>query len=311
MRDLGKVGIYNRGNPRTKSQKLEIVQLYHKVKNISEMERNYGIPHTSTCSILDEFNISRYIKSKNFSKTKSCNSYKDRFSSLSEELKGYICGLIATDGSLDKSRKRIEISQCEENKEIILSLASILADPPLKVQKRVPRNSVTRTTKLLTVQNQYRIAAVLPDLYDFCICLGLTPNKTMSLKVDLRQQSKKFNTYFLRGCLDGDGMVKIMPSMSSCEIRIVSASPTFLDCLEEVFGGNRSGNLQATGSMLYYLSFLGNVGKSLAKSLPKEDYMLSRKSIKLNELCLKPSIKTPSKQVLEKILKIEEATSNA
>lgn len=300
---------YSRWNPRSTDQKLEIIKLYHIVQNVSKMERDYKIPHTSITAILDEYKVPRYIPSKNISKVKTCQTYKDKFNTLSDSTKGYICGLIATDGSLDKNRKRIEISQCAEDKEIILELSKILADPAIKVSKRGVRKSTTH--KVLSVQDQYRVAAVLPDLYDFCLSIGMTPNKTMTLDVDLSSQTQEFKNYFLRGCIDWDGMVKVGKELVSSEIRIVSASSKFLDSLEEIFGGTRSGNMQTSGSMLYYLCFTGNVGKLLAHYLPKEKYMLARKSNKMREFCMIPSKKNPSYRVVNRLEKIERLFNHA
>lgn len=188
---------------------------------------------------------------------------------------GYICGLLATDGCLASSGKSITLCLHRDDFSTLEWVAKkLMLNPSIRC-----RND----------NRNYYFSSSLPKLYQYCLDIGITPTKSLTLDVDLDNKSEEFKWYFLRGCLDGDGYISRLDS-TKCNITLSTSSIKFASTISNLFNGtvytkdaekNKSGKYKSDH---YHVSWNYNKAKSLAALLPKEDYMMSRKSILLTDL---------------------------
>lgn len=162
----------------------------------------------------------------------------------------YLVGLIATDGTLRKGRKQIKISSSDKNylekvSEIIINITGRTLDVNHENIRFNSRN-----------YNAYSINFTSYPFYDFCIGIGLSPNKTYTISsLDIPDE---YFSHFLRGIIDGDGNFNTSNKtelLKVANIRIYSGSKDFLHWLNEkckkvykISGGNFSRDKNSLGS---------------------------------------------------------------
>ncbi len=201
---------------------------------------------------------------------------------------GYLCGLIATDGNLSSNSKAIGIGLKSNDLDTVQWVASKLNTT--KQYSPAVKSYYNGLTKGYSERASIRL--VSPSLYDYLVEMGITPTKTYTLDPKLDDKSDEFLWYFLRGVIDGDGCVYTPygsgGSLKDCEITIASASLSFLETLQNFFGGYISTKPKKTTKLatvdLYTLGFTGVRARVLSDYLPTDGFTMQRKTDKLNIL---------------------------
>lgn len=180
---------------------------------------------------------------------------------LTEAELGYVCGLIATDGYICPRKSTGTTLELYLHKQDARTLFWL--------------NAKTRPGEKLvhpkTNSQCYIFRASIPVVYETCVNMGMTPNKSLTLDVDLSTKSKIFRLYFLRGVIDGDGCIRI--SDNDTNIQVVSGSEKFVKTLQQYFGG-----IAKAKDKYYEIIWSIKTNYPLVKALPLEPYMLRRKT---------------------------------
>lgn len=247
----------------------EALQLYIELENAKEVGR---ILDLNPESIVREAK-KRGLSTNDRSFSRKCRQdipYLDEKAISDDRHMGYICGLIASDGNLGKDGKTISLELSREDSSVVEWISSLVLNTP------TPLRESHRVGRVPTVVFRRQ----LPLLYQYCLDMGITPKKSLTLDVNLEGKSEEFLWHFLRGVIDGDGCISVgtqdRPSNSS--IRIASASLTFLETLQSIFGGT------ITKQSCYMLQFKGKLSKQLALKLPVNPEYMTRKTIKLESI---------------------------
>lgn len=190
---------------------------------------------------------------------------------------GYICGLIATDGCLDKKLTRISFKQSHYDEAVLYWMQEQVIENPKKVLKR---NDFTRPNGKTYTYTKFDYH--LPKLYQYCLDMGITPAKSKTLDVNLEGKSKEFLWYFLRGVIDGDGQVYVNTDKPQYRwhITIASASKVFLETLKRYFGGA----IHNQGKSYFTLVFTAGSARQLAQKLPMDEFCITRKTNKIQQI---------------------------
>lgn len=253
----------------SKEDQQQILEVYSLNTCVKETQKL--LPH------LHDYTISRFLKRSGIKTAGKENSakfrkvYRSYIEKFPEDDKvlGYICGWIASDGNLNKKYKNIVVQLAIKDKEIIKFLALNLIDGEFRF-----RDVFNGTS------HQSRFQATLPKLYQYCLDMGITPAKSLTLDVKLDDKSEDFKLYFLRGVIDGDGCVIVGKTLGSSIIAICSASEKFAISLQRAYGGTVK-FMRNEHSGIYRIYFQGSKAKELAKILPLDDFTLTRKTDKL------------------------------
>lgn len=272
------------GKRYSEEAKIQIVDYYLELGSFGMVEKVYGIPHTTVRAILLGMGVVE--KSTKVTSPKRTNKYEEKWNQLSEAEKGYVCGLWATDGCLQKDKKKILlISFAEHDKEVVYNLATMLTNPPCHVQVAAGGIAHFKGGRDSQRQDRYTIAFTAHEMYDYMVSMGITPAKTYTLNPKLDDKSDEFLLNFVRGVIDGDGSVTVNKNnrLFGSHIKISSASRVFLEKLQVLLGGaiyncTRTVN---TKTQLYSLEFTGEEARQIANLLPIEKYMMSRKTEKI------------------------------
>lgn len=201
---------------------------------------------------------------------------------------GYLCGLIATDAWLSPTHKRIFLALSSKDLETINSVKQLTClnaeDVPVTTYLK-NYNNIYSGKSISTVS---KIALTLPRLYDFCISIGITPAKTLTLDVNLEGQTDEFKWYFLRGFIDGDGCVPLGKSgkLSTSRIQVASVSYPMVKTLRELVGGTLQVSKLKTNRNLYYLTFTASAARKLAMFLPTDKFCMTRKTEAIEKIRL-------------------------
>lgn len=137
----------------------------------------------------------------------------------------YAIGLLVTDGNLSKDGRHLNFTS--KDKDLIKTFAKCL-DLNNKIGEK--------TSGFTGRKDCFNIQFGDINFYNWCLNIGLTPNKSKTLK-DLKIPDKYFFN-FLRGCFDGDGSIYAYwdPRWHSSYmfyIQFCSASPDFIRWLKE------------------------------------------------------------------------------
>lgn len=184
---------------------------------------------------------------------------------------GYLCGLLATDGNLHSKRKLITVSLQKQDKATVEWVASMLS---------------TNKTIKQTKNEQWIFYGFNEPVYDYCMSMGITPAKSLTLNPNFVGKSEEFMWYFLRGAIDGDGWVSVISRKNSLKpkgiIGLCSGSISFILSIQTIFGGKVYTNKRKNS--MYYLHFAGTMAQTLATYLPKEGFTMERKTKKMIEI---------------------------
>lgn len=265
----------------------DLIRTYRLIKDAKLTAKETGIPYNSIRTILKKEGIEWYGKRRPV-----FNKYIELWESLSDEERGYISGLMATDGCVTDTGV-VSVQLSSRDSQTIYYLSAALTTPPLRVG--YTDNSFRKHIlegKEIKGGDMMSIAATLHKLVYFLSTIGIGPRKTLTLNVDLSTQSDKFKWYFLRGAIDGDGYVSTNETASTCStavIGITSVSRPFLETLASYFGGSIEVINRKRENPMLCLKWKGRQAKQMAQDLPKNEFTMLRKTTKLNQIANKIS----------------------
>ncbi len=268
----------------TLAQDACILAVYKECGNIRETGRRLGFDPSTVSNKLKHYKIPTVLDKFN-TNGKKCFKYTEIF--LEDDAKlGYICGLIASDGNLAAERPRISISLEGSDRPTLDFLSKELAVEGIYI---------------LDTQRDGRrpmvgLSAELHKLYQYCLDMGITPKKSLTLDPKLEGKSKDFIRYFIRGVLDGDGTVVIKKPLQKSTVVFYSSSRLFIEQLYTLLGGyiyectkecinSRSStpHIRATASN-FRLELHHKSVRSFLEAVPLDVFTMSRKTEKLKLL---------------------------
>lgn len=137
----------------------------------------------------------------------------DYFNNIDTEEKAYYLGFLAADGSVDKSRLKIELQQ--QDGYIIKSFRDAIApNKPIYTNIRLNRPTC-KTTECLSLDSKYFVERLKP--------YGIIPRKSYQATF-LPQLSEDMMPHFIRGYFDGDGSVYVVNANGRINIKIIGNS---------------------------------------------------------------------------------------
>jgi len=167
--------------------------------------------------------------------------------------------LITSDGCLSSDGRHIDITSSDY--EFLCNLKEILA-----LTNKITIKYGCKHKKSFHIQ----IGNI--NLYEFLLSVGLTPNKSLTIKKV--EVSRKHFVDFLRGVIDGDGGIQHWIHASNhheqWNLRISSGSMQFLTWLQKEVENmvGVSGKIYRQGLRVYRLKY----GKMAAKAIVKQCY---------------------------------------
>lgn len=191
----------------------------------------------------------------------------------------YLVGLIASDGSLSKDGRHIDITAKEEAFLAILKEAlNISASIGAKTNGRGAAS--------------YRIQIGSKSFYNFLIDLGLSANKSKTIG-SLQIPDQWFH-HFLRGLIDGDGCIRNwkLPGSGKDQwsVKVTSGSEHFLvwlknrlSCLFEVTGHVYFESYKTSSAYILKVSSRRDVLKVLVACYMNDGVALQRKRLKAHQ----------------------------
>ena len=195
----------------TNQQVEEIIKLHSQGLNPKEIAVIFKTYNTTIRRIL----IREKIELKNQSQIKSVVKVNP-FADLDNEEVQYWLGYIASDGNVGDKRNRINISTNLD---------------PLHLEKYV--NFLKYPIKILKYFNkkyevyEYSVSFSNQEIKDYLVSLGLTPNKSKTLKINF-----PITWAFLRGIFDGDGCVRKI-QRGHISIDFMTASLDFINQIQD------------------------------------------------------------------------------
>ena len=154
------------------------------------------------------------------------------FENINTANKAYILGFLASDGNLykrDGHAGQIQLTLHQKDKEILDRILQVMqSNHPIKI-------GTTKPTACITIVSE--------KMYNDLLKIGLTPNKTLNLKISeiFNNIPQKYWTDFFRGYFDGDGCVHVQekPSAGYASIALPEySSSVFLEKLKILTGLN-------------------------------------------------------------------------
>lgn len=106
----------------------------------------------------------------------------------------YALGLLATDGSLSKDGRHFDFTS--KDKDLVMTFAKCLG-----LKNKIGRKKSGFTGR----KNYFKIQFSDVNFFRWCLEIGLTPNKSKTIKAIVVPDKYFFD--FLRGCFDGDGSI--------------------------------------------------------------------------------------------------------
>lgn len=165
------------------------------------------------------FSVRTKLCELNISGRGKVSETKEIFENLEDDLLGYISGLFASDGNLEKSTNRVSISLKREDRDTVNMIASSLMLVP----------------KIREDRGQVVFKASLPMFRAFLEDLGLTPNKSKSMNINLSGKSTEFKLGFVAGIIAGDGCISTaLSNKYTYRVSVTSASDIFSEQILEV-----------------------------------------------------------------------------
>lgn len=173
----------------------------------------------------------------------------------------YLVGLIASDGSLSPDGRHIDITSSEyEFLEGVKSLIGIKNKIGVKYGSKKEQN--------------FRIQIANRNFYEFLLVIGLTPNKSLTIRA--LNVPDKFFKDFLRGVIDGDGGISkwFHPTnlREQWSLRISSGSLKFLEWLSDKIEDILSGKGRTHQENINGTQFRLKYGKVAARKILEECY---------------------------------------
>lgn len=147
------------------------------------------------------------------------------FSKWSNEM-AYVLGLIYTDGNItDSSIKMGRLTFAQNEKELIEKFLNLMGSDSKILYRRLTKYENT------TAGEMYYFHINCDKLFEQLVKLGLTPNKSLSMKFP--EIPDEYMRHFIRGCWDGDGTVYIERRNGNLKTSFISGSIEFIKVLKE------------------------------------------------------------------------------
>lgn len=131
------------------------------------------------------------------------------FNEIDSHDKAYFLGLIASDGSIVKSRKQYQltISLLESDRNVLEELSKKIGyvDRPLSIIN----SKKYKPNVYYNCRNQVRFTCGHFEITNTLIELGIVPNKSLILKNILINIPKNYRKSFILGYFDGDGSIVV------------------------------------------------------------------------------------------------------
>lgn len=181
---------------------------------------------------------------------------------------GYIVGLIASDGNIEKVNGRISLSLDHSDESTVLFVADSLVENTLG-------------SMLYYKDSFVRFRATLPKFRNYLYSLGITEAKSKTLSINLTDKTREYRHGFLIGVLCGDGNVRLQQGQSI--LGIATSSEIFAKQLkllmEELFQVSPKIQIRASGdSPHFYVYYAGNKACYIASKVILYDYVMPRKA---------------------------------
>jgi len=160
-----------------------------------------------------------YQKSKRTSTNAAKYPVEEMFEDFTSPFCSYVLGLYFADGNLRKTGHTISLSLVEDDVELLE-----------KIRDRVQPTKPLHYCNVKGGRNQYKLAISNVDIANAFRSMGMTPNKSTSLKPPVGDVSRRD---FIRGYVDGDGHI------SRKDFSILGTPELLewiLSCFEEVLG---------------------------------------------------------------------------
>jgi len=133
----------------------------------------------------------------------------------------YVLGVFFTDGTLGKKHSLLSVSQKETE---LLEKLKVLME-----SDAILDHSARREYENTVSGEIYQLRFCSKPLYDDLLKLGLTPNKSLTMKFPFMPIGLR--RHFIRGCWDGDGSVYIDKQSSRVRASFVCGSLKFIEML--------------------------------------------------------------------------------
>lgn len=180
---------------------------------------------------------------------------KNFFSSWSAEM-AYVLGVFYTDGNLfpgGGSCKLDRFSLSQKEPEILTKVLALMeCNATIHYRKEYEyRNHKAGALHWFSIAKT--------DVYNDLLRLGLTPNKSLTMKFP--DIPKEFVRHFIRGCWDGDGSVYIEKKINKVCASYISGSLEFVEsmmrCLVSAGFPSRTIHCHSHSRKSYYFKFTG------------------------------------------------------
>ena len=178
---------------------------------------------------------------------------------IKEEIFWYLAGLITSDGNLSSDGRHIDITST--NYEFLQEIKNLIG-----IKNKIGIKYGGKK------QKSFRIQIANKNFYTKLLTIGLTPNKSLTLR-DIAVQDIYFYD-FLRGVIDGDGGIQRWihntNKMEQWNLRIASGSRKFLEWLQSIVENNigAKGKLHTEGQNQFRLKY----GKMAAQVIVQKCY---------------------------------------
>ncbi len=191
----------------------------------------------------------------------------------------YAIGLITTDGYLSKDGRHIDLTS--KDLEQIQNFKRIL-----KLKNKIGLKYANKKKDVI----YYRVQFGNIKLYRFLVSIGLTSNKSKTIK-EVKVPDKYFAD-FLRGCLDGDGYTtsgwsKQWPNSFIFYTGFISASRNYLEwlCKKIVNLYNINGYIKKAGRTAFSLTYAKQSSLKLVEIMYYSNKVmhLKRKKYKIDQ----------------------------
>lgn len=195
----------------------DIINLYKEGNSLAALIRKFNISKVKLKKILIEHKI--HIRSAkeqtiftNQGRRKLVND--DIFDLLTKE-NMWLCGFIASDGTIRKNRNEIKISLSSKDQEILFKIKDLLS-----VEKDV--HNYTTQSNFDISEISFSSKKIKDALYNF----GITSNKTYEI-MSMKNIPDEYKINFIHGYFDGDGSISINKN-NSVSIKIISYTDNIL-----------------------------------------------------------------------------------
>jgi len=201
-------------------KKAKAIELFEQGVSMQAISREIGINNNTISMYLREQGIDTFKHNRKHSLNENV------FDIIDTEEKAYWLGFLSADGSVQARTKNGKTVS-----SYILELG-LKADDKHHLEKLCDFLDISREIiKYRKSTNSYRVFVSSTALCKRLIELGLTPNKTYSLKLNENVLNSSLARHYLRGLFDGDGHI----SKNKYQISITSASLDVLDCVNKHF----------------------------------------------------------------------------